>query len=354
MSAAACAVHILIVCRLGNFWELAAGHLDNASYLEIATIIQQGRVSGVEMPQHFWGFPYTIAAISTLFGMSGMTALVVASFVTSLAASFLVHRLYGGRVAAAFVFVNYQWIPLSVEGGSEPLFTAILYASFLAARSSCWSTAALLASLGTTVRPLGVFVLLAMGSILAMRRSYRQLAGAVLIGLLIGTIYTLHAWSIQGSFFASYARYRDMEGGWGAQGGPLTFPFLALVRSYFVAFHGARWTLVVLSLLWLVVMVVAVTRLWLPRSRLPTCAAAPCEVLFASMYALFLVSFNAPSYIAVSLPRYLLPVLPLLLVALSDWIPWDRRVLWAGTLLSALLASAAIVGFKNVFGFSLP
>jgi hypothetical protein len=62
---------------------------------------------------------------------------VMISTLSSLAVCLLVHRLYGGWIAAAtFIFINYQWILSFVEGGSKPLFMCLLYASFLAARSA--------------------------------------------------------------------------------------------------------------------------------------------------------------------------------------------------------------------------
>lgn len=50
----------------------------------------------------------------------------------------------------------------------------------------------------------------------------------------------------------------------------------------------------------------------------------------------------------------LIPVLLVARFALPGWRPNDRRVLWGAAGLSSLLASAAVVGFKNVFGSALP
>jgi len=77
------------------------------------------------------------------------------------------------------------------------------------------------------------------------------------------------------------------------------------------------------------------------------------------LYVLFFLSYNYVSSdgvegVAWEFNRFLIPVFPLLLFSLRDWIPKDRRVLWGAAALSALLASAAMVGFKNVFGFKLP
>ena len=49
-----------------------------------------------------------------------------------------------------------------------------------------------------------------------------------------------------------------------------------------------------------------------------------------------------------------MPIAPLLLFSLRDSIPRDRRVLWPAALLAAVLASAAMVGFRHVLGFKLP
>ena len=54
------------------------------------------------------------------------------------------------------------------------------------------------------------------------------------------------------------------------------------------------------------------------------------------------------------LPRFLMPIAPLLLFSLRDSIPRDRRVLWPAALLAAVLASAAMVGFRSVLGFRVP
>jgi hypothetical protein len=349
MFAVVLAVHLLMVCRLSNFWDARAPWFDGEKYLEIAAIIRQGNLSGHEMPQHFWGFPYAIAGISKLFSMPEPMALVMISILGSLAACVLVHRLYGGWVAAVFIFVNYQWIALSVEGGSEPLFMCLLYASFLAVRSGRWNTAALLASLSTTVRPVGVFALLSFAAVLAKRKSWRQLAVITLIGLAIGVLYAFPLWLILGSPFANFVAYRSH---WGPRGWPLTYPFGALIPSYFIAFHEIRWTFFVFSAVWLVVALIGIAATCLPRNR-QLFSLYQSEALFAWIYTLFLITYNDID-IVLAFDRYLAPGLPLLLFAMRDWIPRDRRLLWGGAVLSALLSAAVVVSFKNVFGFRLP
>ncbi len=344
------ALHLLTICRVKNFWDVAAVWGDNGPYLGVVAIIRNWHFAGGERPWHFWGFPYAIAGISRLFSIPELMALVMISMLGSLAVCVLVHRLYGGWVAAAFLFlINYRWIVASVEGGSEPLFMCLLFASFLATRVGRWNASALLASLSTTVRPVGVFALLCFAIVLARRRSYRQLSAITLIGLAVGVLYVVPLWLLLGSPFANFSGYK---GDWGPHGWPLTYPFGALVSSFLAALDTSRWPNLVMCAAWAVVALVGTVAMWLPRNR-ERCSMYRPEALFASIYTLFFLSYNF-SDIAGDLPRFLIPVIPLLLFSLRDWIPRDRRVLWGGAVLSAFLSSAAMVGFKNVFGFRLP
>ncbi len=356
MFAVVSAVHILAVCRAGSFWDLASTWGDNSQYLKIAMIIRQWRFYGAEMPWHFWGFPFVIAGISKLFAVPALKALVLISMVASLAVSVLVHRLYGGWVAVSFFFfINYQWIITSMEGGSESLFMCLLLASFLAARSGRWNLAALLASISTTVRPAGIFALMSFAAILAVRKSVRQLAAITLIGVTVGVLYFLPVWNILGTPFASFAGYRIQAGGEvGPQGWLITYPFGALIPSYLLGLRTLRWPIFPLPVMWLVLALAGVGAMWLPFNRQRFSPMIQPEALFASIYTLFLVSFNAKSFIAFGLPRYLIPALPMFLFSLRDRIPRDRRLLWGGAVLSALLSAAALVGFRNAFGFRLP
>ena len=254
-------------------------------------------------------------------------------------------------MAAVFIFINYGWIALSVEGGSEPLFMCLLYASFLGVRSTRWKTAALLASLSTTVRPVGVFALLAFAVVLVSRRNYRKLAVITVIGVAIGVLYVVPLWTLLGNPFENFIAYREVSG-LGLDGWWLTFPFVHLVREYLGSLHSERWALLVLPPIWLAAAMVGVVLMWLPRHRQRFSPYRP-EALFASIYMLFLASFNAYQ-VGLNLPRFLLPILPLCLFALRDWIPRARAVLWAGAVVSALLSAAARVGLENILQFHSP
>lgn len=348
MLAAMFAIHLFIICKAGNFWAVIAPWFDNAHYVTIATIIRTGHLSAGEFPWHFWGFPFAIVGISTLLSIPALWALVMISVLGSLAACVLVHRLYGGWVAAAFIFINYQWLLLSVEGGSEPLFMCLLYASFLASRSDRWNLAALLASLSTTVRPVGVFALMSFAAVLVMQRKYRQLAVITLIGLGIGALYVIPVWIILGNPFANFVAYQqDLK----SLGQPLTYPFGAFKFSFMETLHsGATWYHLAYFVVWVAGVVVGIVAMWSPSNRKRFSGAWMPEALFASIYSLFFLTYNYIG-IATHFTRFLLPVVPMLVFSLREWIPHDRRVLWMAAMLTAVVASVGRVGFQNVFRF---
>jgi hypothetical protein len=344
------ALHLLTVCRAGSFWELAVSRTDDMDYVEVADIIRHWHFAGGPISQYFWGFPYVIVGVSKLFSIPELMAAVVISVLASLALCLLLHRLYGGWVTAVFLLINFEWIQLSVEGGSEPLFMCLLFASFLAARSERWNLAALLASMSTTVRPVGVFALLCFAIVLARRKSYQQLAVITLIGVAFGVFYLVPLWRVFGTPFANFIGYR---GDWGPHGWPITYPFGALISSFLAALrnNSVRWYTLTLFLAWPAVALVSTMVIWLPRNRQRFLGRCQPEALFATIYTLFFILYNNFEIVWL-FSRFLIPVLPLLVFSVGDWIPRDRRLLWAAAVLSALLSSAGLVHFRNVFGFS--
>lgn len=163
----ACCLHFaLIRIAGGNYWELTFDHVDNRGYVLVSEAIGRWDFSALQPStgwndcRYFWGFPYAIAGVAKLLRMPELAALIIISASAALVATVLTYRLYGGWVTAMFAAANMYWICLSVQGGSEPLFISVLYLGFLAARKQRWYTAATLAALATTIRPVGIFALL--------------------------------------------------------------------------------------------------------------------------------------------------------------------------------------------------
>jgi hypothetical protein len=68
----------------------------------------------------------------------------------------------------------------------------------------------------------------------------------------------------------------------------------------------------------------------------------PAEAIFVGTYALFLFSYDAPTWVFYYFPRFAIPLLPFLLLVFRDRLPHDRRILWG----VALANIAASVGPK--------
>ncbi|HMD83187.1 MAG TPA: hypothetical protein VKO18_00640 [Terriglobia bacterium] len=344
------AIYLGTIYKVGGWGTLVTPHFDAQFYVDVASTIRQWHFPGGESAQFFWGYPYVIAGLSKLFSIPGLTAAVIISFLASVAVCVLVHRLYGGWVAATFVVMNFEWIQRALGAGSEPLFMCLLYASFLLARSDRWNLAALLAALSTTVRPVGVFALVSFAAVLAWRRSYRQLATITLLGLTVGVLYCIPVRMVMGTPLASFIAYKD---DWGSNGWPITYPFGAMVSGFLTGLHGdTRWWRLVWFVAWLIIALAGAVAVWLPRSWHRVLANYHAEALFTSLYLLFFLSYNYGGIVRF-FPRFVIPVLPILLFSMRDKIPRDRRVLWVAAALSALLGAADVVSFRSLFGFGL-
>lgn len=339
MLAMVIAVHVAAIARMTRFTDVVASWGDNSLYIDAAGVIRQWHFAGGPVPPVFFGYSAAIAAVTRLVPISPVSALMTVSIGSSVAVYVLLQRLYGGRVAAAtLVFLNYQWILAFMEGGNESLFMCLLYACFLAARTNRWTLAALLAALATTVRPVGIVALVSLAAVLAMRKRYGQLAAITGVGLAIGALYFVAAQRVFGNPFVSFSVYQpEWVNGW-----PLTYPLGAVIPGFLAFPAGVRWTHHAMFLTWLAIGVVGGVAVWLPRNR-QKASTYRAEALFTSLFVLFYLSYNSIPYAAKELPRFLLPVLPLILFFFRDWIPRHRGVLWASALLSALLSAAVVL-----------
>jgi len=138
----------------------------------------------------------------------------------------------------------------------------------------------------------------------------------------------------------SYVR-PEWEGGW-----LFGLPFWAIIKGTMT--YPAPWTNLVLTFSWILMVVTAVVVMILDRNFRQYSRLHPVEIMFATPYLLCLFTYNYPFWARGSFPRFSIPILPFVLVALFRWIPKDRRVLWAMAIVFSLLAGASAVGVHNV------
>jgi len=341
-------IYVGLIALLDSYSLQVKTFGDNQPYVAIATAIRHWDLASLRTWQ-LWGLPYAMVAFTFLTHASFLTALLVISIVSSFVAVALSVRLWGGWVAGFFAVASREWMERSLLGGAEPLFLVLVFGSFVAARRQRWRIAALLASLSTLVRPMGIFVLASIGITLLVRKQFKTLAAATLIGLVIGGLYVLPFRIYQGSSLANVRAYGRADG---SGGRPLTYPFMALInRSVTGAVTGERdvteGKTTALNLartgLWIGIVMLAVVAMFFNRQFREFARDNVIEILFCTLYITLLFTYNSP-WARAAFPRYAIPIIPFVVLAFARWIPKDRRLLWAFGLASTVTSAASTVG----------
>jgi hypothetical protein len=333
-------VYLLLLALLGNYWHIFKTFGDNQAYVWIAEGIRGWNFKSIKEWQ-FFGLPYVMVAFSAITHTSYWTAILSLCVICTFVATAVSERLWGGWVAGIFAVCSRDWMERAVIGGAEPLFLALVFGSFLAARREKWIFAASLAAYSAVVRPMGVFALLGIGIVLLIRGEYKKLFGACFVGGLIGILYVLPLKLYMGSPLANVKAYGAADG---SGGKPLTLPFYALLQNKIpqlsTNLNLAR------SGFWIVLVLLGIVAMFRNQSFRDYGRKYLVETIFCALYIGLLFTYNSP-WARIAFPRYVIPVIPFLFLALLPWLPKDRRLLWVFGLLSALLSAAETYGFTS-------
>jgi hypothetical protein len=338
---ATCLIFVTFLTWFRNYTAPVDNFGDSSAYMTLASAIRHWNFEGVVVKQ-FWGLPYAMAALSTITRGSDRTALLAISVVASFAAVALAWTLWDGWIAGFFAVLNFDWLQRSYLGGSEPLFVALLFGSFLLARKERWLLAALLASLATVVRPLGIFALLGIGIALLIRRDWRTLLAAILIGAVVGGLYVLSLARHFNDPLANVSSYHSQQwqGGW-----LFGIPFYAIIKGTLT--EPAPISNLVLSFGWIFLILVAIVRM--ARYRISQLRAQPpgrddfSDPLSVDSLCVQLSALGSRQLRALRDSHS-----PLRAAGAVCWIPKDRRILWGIAVLSSILAAASAIGIANV------
>jgi hypothetical protein len=339
-----CAVFVGVVSLLKGYFTTVDGFGDNSGYMGVASAIRHWDFHGLNIKQ-FWGLSYLMALVSMVTRVSDRTALLLASCLPSIISVLFAQRLWNGWVACFFAVTNFYWLQLSLLGGSEPLFVALLFAAFLAVRSNRWLLAVLLASLATTVRPLGFLCLVAVGVVLLWKRQWLRFGLALLVGVAVGLLYVAPLAFYIGDPLATVHSYE----GPGSYGPHLFgIPFYAIIKGTFL--YPSPWTNLVWTSAWIVFLLAGIVDMATTARFRQWAKEHPVEIVFTALYLLFIFSYNFPYWARGNFPRFAIPVVPFVLLALDRWIPKDRRLVWVLAALTPALAAVSAVGLSNVIG----
>lgn len=345
-------VYGLVIAAYTNYWSFVKHFGDNQLYVMAADGIRNWDFASIHTWQ-FWGLPYAMVVFSFLTRAPFLIALMFFSVAGCFVSVVFCYQLWGGWVAAIFAVASREWMERSLLGGAEPLFMALVLGSFLAARRQRWLLAALLASFSTVVRPMGIFALLGIGLVLLYRKEYRRLAMAVAVGLIIGVLYILPMKIYLHDPLANVAGYGQSDN---ISGKFLTYPFGALLRPPTALREvrsqedGTSGTMTKLNLarvsIWIIFVLLGIAAMFRNRRFRELSRTYPVEFLFCVLYLGLMFTYNS-RWARTTFPRYAIPVLPFLILAIEPWIPKDRRLLWAFGLGSAVLAAASTIGIRE-------
>jgi hypothetical protein len=201
----------------------------------------------------------------------------------------------------------------------------------------------MLAALATVTRAIGIFALVALGLNLLLRKEYRKLSLCVALAAFIGFLYLLPLWIAFHDPLYQFHR-RAHSGDWDSKH-LLTWPFHDIVLSYL--YYRGPWTSVIFTGGWIGLATVGFFRMGvkLYRERLQK---YPYEQIFAVAYLLFLFSYNSLVWARWDFPRFVIPVIPLLLLSFYDWLPKSRYVIYPLCVVSSILSACSAIGINNV------
>lgn len=337
--AVACLLFLLVIALFSDYWKLTSHASDNDNYLAAIRAIRTWHFAGTPVNQ-FWGVSYASVPVSVLTPLNDKGALLVVSMASAGVAIWLIIRLWGTWPAAAFVATGWEWWQRSLLGGSEPLFLALLFGAFLAARKKWWIVAFLLAALSAVVRLPGTFGVAAVAAGAATEKRWRDIGIGTLISLCVGTAYCIPFQLALGDPLANIHWYTSSAVG----SGP-SWPILPIVRE---ALRPAPMTNRVKVFVWAAGLVVATAvALAQPQFR-RYLKERVTEGVFLSIYALFLLTYRGPGAWT-AIPRFSLPLVPA--VAYGVRFRLHKRstaVLFAVAAAVTVLSALSAIGIRNV------
>jgi hypothetical protein len=350
-------VFILFVSVFDNYFNQVRVRGDNKEFVLVADAIKNWDFeigdSAPRIQRLLFGFPLAIVGVSAvpLIGETGtinfdgkslhdndFAALVIVSMLSSLVSVFLCHRLWGGWVACLFAILNWDWIQRSVVGGNEPMFMALLLGGFYFYRKKNIPIAIVLSALSVTVRPMGVFALLAIGLHLILKKEYRNFAVSVLIGGVIGLSYFSLVYFAYGDPLANLVAYRHADHSYNSA---VRIPFVGLYEGFQESTLPMLTQIKIFS--WIGLTIVGIFGILKNKVIKVSQRSYPAEYFFFILYLGFIITYSSPAWYWEIYPRYIIPILPILYFGFIPWIYKDKRVIWFISVVSSILGGASSI-----------
>ena len=150
---------------------------------------------------------------------------------------------------------------------------------------------------------------------------------------------------VYGDPFANARGYRSED--WSSSL-PFTIPLWSLVRGFQAAIvklrpeHRLRLAemagLESVTAAWVLSALAATIKILSDKPLWSAWRKYPAEAIVGCAYALFLFSYNSPKWAWEMFPRFVIPLVPFLLLTLVEGLPKDKRILWSVALLNIAIS----------------
>jgi hypothetical protein len=334
-------VCFFIVSTQRGFWDLVRQSGDNPVYLHIAQAIDTWSPQTIGKVKGFWGTGYGIFAVHLFSRADYETSLLLLSTFCGAISVFFTYRLYGRAVAAWYIFINAALMQRTLVGGSEPLFAALFLGSLLSIRTGRHGLGVVFASLAATVKPIGIFAVVAVLFTSLGRRSWRSFICYGLVAAFVGGLYAAPLILLTGSPFGNFSGYSE---DW-HQNLPISLPFYPIFEAAISTRAPLTNTIKIAA--WIGAVIFVLVYHGLIRGRLRAhFTRYPEETLASLMMVLFQLSYNS-TFAWGEFPRFIAPVVPFLLAQAEV-----DRIRPAWSLVAApvfgVLGAVQIVGLENL------
>ncbi|TGL45810.1 hypothetical protein [Leptospira perdikensis] len=321
---------------------------DNSPFSKIFNAILSGSFIEVKDVVVFWGYPIICLFFSTVTTVNFDLSLIFVNLISAGLLFSILKNLYNEFVAICFNIYSIDWIQRVLIGGSEPTFLLFVFLSiFLYRRNYNLYLIGFLIGLSYTVRPLGIFLLFAIGLDLLLNRKIKEIFFITLSFCLVFFAYHLYLNLMLGDSFANYNNYQKKD--WDSRL-PVSFPFFILLKGLVSLDTGLLnkvklWAYFLVSLVPLIYLLVN-------HKNNRDLKAYRVELVFGFVYFLFLVSYNTTFWIAAIYPRIFLPIAPIAIFILfrgkKHITNLERFSLWAIGVVMIGVAAISTVGVQNL------
>jgi hypothetical protein len=343
------AASLILACTLVAVWTVGLGnmillHGDYYRYLDITNQILNGHFA--PSTKHFWGLPYLMAALITVTHLSPVTLYYLIPVASSLGATWLVTRLWGTWVGVTFTACNWMWIEASSYGGADSLFVFLVFFAIARMQSRRYVWAVLLASLATTVRPLGLFLVCVIVIAAWRELGSRSAVLCLTVSAVIGALYVVPLLrSLHDPLFNVHL-YQQQD--WGG-GLPVSLPLKAIVTNYLNGRNVGNTFIKNAKAVFVLLHVAALLGLAMSSQLRRRLTEQPVIGAFVLLYSAFILTYNAPWWALSIYPRLMIPVLPFLLWLYEKWLPRNWVVWTAVACVTMVLACGAGLGFGRAW-----